>query len=96
MADHKIVDEVSLAAIASDIKAAIAEKANKYTDITGTLSVGQTSITLSNAAITENSTIDYYTNYFGINPVGVNVSNGRVVLTFEEQDVDISVKVRVS
>lgn len=96
MTDHKIVDEISLTAIASDIKAAIAEKANKYIDITGTLSAGQTSITLSNVAITENSTIDYYTNYFGINPVGVNVSNGRVVLTFEEQDIDISVKVRVS
>lgn len=95
MAEQKIVSEEALTAIASDIKAAIAEKA-KYTDITGTLSAGQTSITLSNAAITENSTIDYYTNYFGINPAGVNVSNGRVVLTFEEQDVDISVKVRVS
>ena len=96
MADHKIVDEISLAAIVSDIKEAIAEKANKYTDITGTLSAGQTSITLSDAAITENSTIDYYTNYFGINPVGVSVRTGSVTLTFEEQDIDISVKVRVS
>jgi hypothetical protein len=96
MAEQKIVSKEALTAIASDIKTAIAEKADKYTDITGTLSAGQTSITLSNIAITENSTIDYYTNYFGINPVGVNVSNGRVVLTFEEQDIDISVKVRVS
>ena len=96
MADHKIVDEISLTAIASDIKDAIAEKADAYVEVTGTLTAGQTSITLSNVAITENSTIDYYTNYFGINPVGVNVSNGRVVLTFEEQGVDLGVKVRVS
>ena len=72
------------------------DEADAYVEVTGTLTAGQTSITLSNAAITEDSTIDYYTNYFGINPVGVNVSNGRVVLTFEEQDIDISVKVRVS
>ena len=71
-------------------------QADAYVEVTGTHTAGQTSITLSNAAITEDSTIDYYTNYFGINPVGVNVSNGRVVLTFEEQDIDISVKVRVS
>ena len=96
MADQKIVSEDALTAIASDIKQAIATKADAYVEVTGTLTAGQTSITLSNAAITENSTIDYYTNYFGINPVGVNVSNGRVVLTFEEQDIDISVKVRVS
>ena len=96
MAEQKIVSKEALTAIASDIKTAIAEKADKYTDITGTLSAGQTSITLSNIAITENSTIDYYTNYFGINPVGISVRTGSVTLTFEAQDIDLGVKVRVS
>ena len=95
MAAEKIVSESALRAIASDIKGAIDAKP-EFTDLIGTLTAGNTSITFSDASITSNSTIDYYTNYFGINPVGVNVSNGRVVLTFEEQDIDISVKVRVS
>jgi hypothetical protein len=67
-----------------------------WTEVTGTLTAGQTSLVLSNAAITTSSTIDYYTNYYGVNPVAVSVETGKVTLTFEAQDVDISVKVRVS
>ena len=67
-----------------------------WTDVTGTLTAGQTSITLSNAAITTSSTIDYHTEYFGVNPVAVSVETGKVTLTFEVQDVDIGVEVRVS
>ena len=67
-----------------------------WTDVTGTLTAGQTSIALSNAAITTSSTIDYHTEYFGVNPVAVSVETGKVTLTFEVQDVDIGVEVRVS
>ena len=67
-----------------------------YTELTGTLTAGQTSITLSDVSIATTSTIDYYTDHYGVNPVGVIVSTGSVTLTFETQDVDISVKVRVS
>ena len=95
MAAQKIVSEEALTAIASDIKTAIEERAI-YTELTGTLTAGSTSLTLSNAGISANSTVDYYTNYYGINPTGVSVSSGSVTLTFEEQDIDISVKVRVS
>lgn len=67
-----------------------------WNDFTGTLTAGQTSITFSDASITETSTIDYYTDYFSINPVGVVATDGSVTLTFEPQDIDLGVKVRVS
>lgn len=67
-----------------------------WNDFTGTLTAGQTSITISDASITETSTIDYYTDYFSINPVGVVATDGSVTLTFEPQDIDLGVKVRVS
>lgn len=67
-----------------------------WNDFTGTLTAGQTSITFSDASIRETSTIDYYTDYFSINPVGVVATNGSVTLTFEPQEVDLGVKVRVS
>ena len=67
-----------------------------YTELTGTLTAGQTSITLSDVSIATTSTIDYYTDHYGVNPVGVIVSTGSVTLAFETQEIDISVKVRVS
>ena len=73
-----------------------AVRGGAWTEVTGTLTAGSTSLTLSNAGISSSSTIDYYTNYYGVNPTGVSVSSGSVTLTFEAQDVDIGVKVRVS
>lgn len=77
------------------IEAAI-EGGDLWTDFTGTLTAGNTSLTISNALIMESSTFDYYTEYFGINPVGASVTNGSITLTFEAQDIDLGVKVRVS
>lgn len=97
MVAEKIVSESALRAIASDIKEAIDAKP-EFTDLTGTLTAGNTSITFSDASITTNSTIDYYpkSEYYGINPVGVSVRTGSVTLTFEAQDIDLDVKVRLS
>ena len=67
-----------------------------YTELTGTLTAGQTSITLSDVSIATTSTIDYYTDHYGVNPVGVIVSTGSITLAFETQEIDIGVKVRVS
>lgn len=67
-----------------------------WTDVTGTLTAGQTTLTLTNSAITTNSTLDFYTDTFGVNPTNVTVTTGSVTLTFEEQADDIEVKVRVS
>lgn len=69
---------------------------SSWTDLTGTLMAGQTSVTIQNASITTSSTIDYYTDVFGINPTNVVVTTGQVVLTFEAQSSNLGVKVRVS
>ena len=66
-----------------------------YTDVTGTLTAGNTSITLSDASITTSSTLDFYTDTFGVNPTNAVVSTGSVVLTFETQQSNLGVKVRV-
>lgn len=70
-------------------------KASKV-DITDTLTAGQTSITLSDASITTTSTIDIYTDVFGIQPTNAVVASGSITLTFLAQSSDITVKVRVS
>lgn len=67
-----------------------------YTEVSGTLTTGSTTLTLSDASIETTSTIDIYTDTFGIQPTNAVVSSGQIVLTFLAQSSDISVKVRVS
>ena len=63
--------------------------------LSGTLTAGQTSLTLSDASITTSSTIDYYTDAFGVSPTNVVVTTGQIVLTFPAQASDLGVKVRI-
>lgn len=72
------------------------ESSGGYVDVIGTLTAGQTSITLSDASITTDSTFDFYTDTYGINPTTVSVSTGSITLTFESQSTNVGVKVRVS
>lgn len=44
-----------------------------WKDITGVLIAGQTSITLSDASITTNSTVEPFTDKFGINPTNIEI-----------------------
>lgn len=67
-----------------------------YKDVTGTLEAGETSITISDAAITTTSTIDIYADVFGLTPDSVSVSSGSITLVFPEQADDVLIKVRVS
>lgn len=67
-----------------------------YTDITGTLTAGNTTVTIANEAITTTATYDFYTDTYGVNPIDVSVSTGSITLTFEEQVSDVTVKVRIS
>lgn len=72
-----------------------------YKDITGILTAGSTSITLSDNAITTSSTFDIYvddgTNTDPcIQPTSKTVASGSITLTFLAQASDITVKVRVS
>lgn len=67
-----------------------------FTEVSDTLTAGNTSITISDAAIETTSTIDIYTDVFGIQPTNAVVTSGQILLTFLAQASDISVKVRVS
>lgn len=63
--------------------------------VSGTLTAGNTSITLSDASITTNSWISPYTSVYGVNPTSISVSTGSVTLTFQAQSTDVVVGVEV-
>ena len=67
-----------------------------YKTLTGTLTAGQTSVTISDASITTTSDIDIYTDVYGIAPETVTVATGSVTLTFEARSADLHIKLRVS
>jgi len=69
---------------------------SSYMDVTGTLTAGNTTVTIANEAITTTATFDFYTDTYGINPIDISVSTGSITLTFEEQESDVIVKVRIS
>lgn len=67
------------------------------TDITATLTAGQTTITFTNSIIgTSGATYDFYTDVLGVNPTAASISGTTLTLTFEAQASDISVKVRIT
>lgn len=89
-------DASNLNGLESRINTAIsALSACGFTEVSGTLSTGSTSITLSDASITTSSTIDVFVDTFGVNPTAMTVSTGSVTLTFEAQESNLGVKVRV-
>ena len=63
--------------------------------LSGTLSAGSTSLTISDESITTSSIIDIYTDIFGVNPDSAVTTTGQIVLTFSEQAINMSVKVKV-
>jgi len=65
----------------------------KGTEMTATLLAGQTTITFLSPAITTSSTIDIYTDKFGVSPEDVTVTTGQVTIVFEAQSSDLGVKV---
>lgn len=69
---------------------------NTYTPskvLTGTLTTGSTTLTLTDSSITSNSLIDVYTTVFGLSPTNITASTGTLTLTFAEQESDVGVKV---
>ena len=66
-----------------------------FVEVTGTLLSGSTTLVLSDASITSTSTLDVFTDVYGISPTDMVASTGSVTLTFEAQASDLGVKVRV-
>lgn len=69
-----------------------------WTDLTGTLMTGATSIQFHDDAIKRTSTVNVYVDsaFFGVSPISMSVINGYITLGFEEQTHDMPVKVRIS
>ena len=87
------VNYPTLLTTAKTLIAALNEIGGKI--LTGTLVAGNTSLVLSDAAITTSSMIDIYTDTYGVNPSAVGVATGSITLTFDSQAADVAVKVRV-
>ena len=68
---------------------------SSWTDVTDTLIAGQTSITLSDNSITTTSTIEVF-NDLDVAYNSITIATSSVTLTFDAQQSDMSVKVRVS
>lgn len=69
--------------------------------LTGTLTTGNTSITLTDNTdnpIDDDSLIDIYTSIYGVNPISavVDALTHSITLEFDEQESDIDIKVRVN
>lgn len=67
----------------------------KLSMITGTLSAGSTSITLTDERITTDSVFRFFTSKFGVSPTGATVNNGSIILTFEAQSEPLTVGVKL-
>ena len=63
------------------------------TELTATLTAGQTTLTFTDSSITANSTVDVYTSVYGVSPTEITSGTGSLTLTFDSQDSDLSVKV---
>lgn len=70
-------------------------KIDAYIKLTGTLTAGTTSITLEDGLITTDSKFDFYTSIYGVSPTNVAVAAGSITLTFDAQETDMNVEVRV-
>ena len=70
-------------------------KADAYRDISGTLTAGQTSITLYDSSITTSSLIEIFTTT-GVGYSDISATTGNVTVTFYPQATDIGVLARIS
>ena len=75
-------------------KPEIDEKTGKAV-LSGVLTAGDSTITLESPFIDENSSFDFYTSIYGINPSSVVVDSGEITLRFDPISLDLGVKVRV-
>ena len=66
-----------------------------FTEVFGALTAGETEVVLSDASITEDSTVEPFASVYNVNPSNMVVENGNVTLTFEAMETDVNVKVRV-
>lgn len=82
--------------VADDIITQILGKEDKATILSQTLAIGSTSVTFTNLPTTGNHLIDFFTSN-GINYTEIdNSTAGQVTLTFDEQEVAVTVYCKIS
>ena len=64
--------------------------------VRGTLVTAQTSVALTaSKSVSATALIDVFTDTYGVNPTAISISGAVVTLTFEAQDSDVAVAVRI-
>lgn len=63
------------------------------TTLTGTLAAGDTQLVLNDENITTDSTVEIYTDVYGVSPKNVTVQDGQITLEFKAQETNVNVKV---
>ena len=91
----KAADAGEVGIILAEVNRKLDNLAKASTIYKGNLVAGNTSITIENESITKNSILTFFTSIYGVNPSSVTASTGSVTLTFDAQDVDMEVGVRV-
>lgn len=72
------------------------KRLNAYIELTGTLTAGETTITLTDDSITTGRKFDFLTSIYGVSPVTAPiVTDGSITLEFDAQETDMNVEVRV-
>lgn len=88
------VELTSLRINNNDYKISSQSGGNNFLILSGVLSAGSTTITLSNESITGEEMIEVFTNIYGVNPKNVTSEAGSITLTFKAQENDMNIKVR--
>ncbi len=91
----EILENKSIQGLLEQIKAVSQEMAKRATITKAVLAAGATSITINDDRITTDSALSFYTSIYRVNPTDAIVVNGSVTLTFDTQDADMEVGVRV-
>lgn len=73
----------------------IVDISGKENYLSGTLTAGSTTLTISDASIVTGSIVQIFTDVYGLMPTNVSVTSGQITMTFAAQGTDIHVKVKV-
>ena len=88
------VELTSLRIDNNDYKITSGGEGSNFLILSGTLSAGSTTITLSNQSITGEEMIEVFTDIYGVNPKSITSEAGSITLTFKAQENNMNIKVR--
>lgn len=82
-------------ALADTVTEQITDKENAPVELSATLAIGATTLTFTNAAITNTAKIDVYTDTYTVSPTDITQSGTTLTLTFKAQSAAVAVKVLI-